>query len=71
MDFKAGLKPNEYAWTGQNIDKTVDAYKLQTGGGFHYKTKKMVMYFKLKKVSYLKRNHGKMPQLQQQKFILK
>ena len=41
MDFgQSSINPNEFIWKGTNIDKTVDAYKLQTGGGFHYKTKK-------------------------------
>ena len=41
MDFgQSSINPNEWVWKGTNIDKTVEAYKLQTGGGFHYKTKK-------------------------------
>ena len=39
MDF-ADVGSGKIGWTGQNIDKTVEAYKLQTGGGFQYKVKK-------------------------------
>jgi len=39
MDF-ADVGAGKIGWTGQNIDKTVEAYKLQTGGGFQYKAKK-------------------------------
>ena len=41
MDFgQSSINPKEWVWKGTNVDKTVEAYKLQTGGGFHYKTKK-------------------------------
>ena len=39
MDF-GNIGAGKIGWTGENINKTVEAYKLQTGGGFHYKTKK-------------------------------
>ena len=39
MDF-ADIGAGKIGWTGENINKTVEAYKLQTGGGFHYKAKK-------------------------------
>ena len=39
MDF-GNVGAGKVGWTGQNIDKTVEAYKLQTGGGFQYKAKK-------------------------------
>ena len=39
MDF-ADVGAGKIGWTGQNIDKTVEAYKMQTGGGFQYKVKK-------------------------------
>jgi hypothetical protein len=39
MDF-ADVGAGKIGWTGKNIDKTVEAYKLQTGGGFQYKIKK-------------------------------
>ena len=38
-DWKEGLKPNEFNFTGENLNKTSDLWKLQTKGGYHYKQK--------------------------------
>ena len=36
-DFKVGLKPNEYSFTGDNINNTLKQFKVNTNLGYHGK----------------------------------